>query len=273
MTENSKKVESSNRNNSGGRFERGFSLMSKDITWDEFRGKFVECREMDIQRFLDQAEGSSKIAMKNFDAHLKWRASLPSMAEMRTQAEVELKKGKVYVHGKTKSGLPIMWWETGRNDPKVRDIEVATTAALYVALHMEQELDATLVDGKPGKFCFVVDRVNNVTDLPLVLKIVKSFQENFPERLGVCFIVPAPFIYRATFNVVKPFLSEKTRSATKMLSNCSELQQYIDLEHIPTRMEGKDPFKFDEAKDIPTASEWRHLYGLDAAAAVAVQSV
>jgi hypothetical protein len=128
--------------------------------------------------------------------------------------------------------------------------------------------DASLVDGRPGRFCFVVDRVNNVTDLPLVFKIVTNFQENFPERLGMCFIVPSPFVYRATYSIVRAFLNEKTKAAVSLLARCSELQQYIDAAHIPTRMEGTDIFTFDGERDVPTLSEWRHLYaGLAAASA------
>jgi hypothetical protein len=101
---------------------------------DELRDRFSGCRDIDLQRFLDQADGSTKTATANFEKHLRWRASQPSVQELRRQADVELRKGKVYLRGKTKTGLPILWWETGRNDPKTRDVDQAALAASYVAM-------------------------------------------------------------------------------------------------------------------------------------------
>ena len=65
------------------------------------------------------------------DAHMAWRdANLP--VKMTPMIVTELKKGKVEAYGKDIEGRPLIMVRSGKFDPKVRDLQVAVLAVLYL---------------------------------------------------------------------------------------------------------------------------------------------
>ena len=65
------------------------------------------------------------------EAHVNWRAA--NIPVPITDALVaELKKGKVKLRGRDVAGRPLLITRSGRFDPAVRDLEVATAAVIYL---------------------------------------------------------------------------------------------------------------------------------------------
>ncbi|CAL8250134.1 unnamed protein product [Boreogadus saida] len=72
-------------------------------------------------------------------------------------------------------------------------------------------------------------------------EILQMFEENYPERLKRLFVIKAPKLFPAAYNLVKHFLCENTQQKIFILgANWQEvLQQYIAPEDLPAIYGGK----------------------------------
>lgn len=228
---------------------------------NEMRIRFPTAPEVAWLRFLKAHNSDITKAAAAFGHHLEWRASLG--ADLREAAWEEIGKGKFYQRGQALNGSPVCWWETAKNDPKVRDQETMLKAAMFWCIHIEQVLDAKGPEANRS-FIFVIDRVHNVLDLSFLLAAVPVLQENFPERLSAIYVAPSSFALRAIWGMVQPLLNKETRALVKFVGTCHELQQYIAPDQLPTRMGGTDTWTFDAARegavpDLGEPSEWQTI--------------
>jgi hypothetical protein len=71
--------------------------------------------------------------------------------------------------------------------------------------------------------------------------LIKLSQDNYPEILGKMFIINAPFVFHATWNIIKHLIDEKTRHKIAILGSNykSELLEIIDEENLPDFLGGK----------------------------------
>jgi len=221
---------------------------------DELTAAFPNTDKTVLQRFLKSADGKvdgPKGAAEAVQKHLKWKESLPGMSEMYQSSLVELEKKKLYKRGRDKAGHVILWWQTSNNDPKKRDLPTMIMAAIYFILMIERDLDEAAAKGEDAEMSVVVDRVDNVLDLPFVLKILPIFQDNCPERLGYLYICPASFLFRALWAIIRPLMNKKTQDKVKMLASGEDLMEYIAKDQMPTRMSGTDAFEMECPRDLP----------------------
>ena len=71
---------------------------------------------------------------------------------------------------------------------------------------------------------------------------MKVSQDYYPECIGKCFIVNAPFIFTAIWGIVKAWIDEKTKKKIFVLGSnfLKTILEYIDIDQIPTFMGGKN---------------------------------
>jgi len=74
-----------------------------------------------------------------------------------------------------------------------------------------------------------------------IMKKVTGFtQDNYPEMMGNCIIINAPYIFKVIFNIVKPMLSARTQSKIKVVGTRyhETLLEYADASCLPERLGG-----------------------------------
>jgi hypothetical protein len=73
-------------------------------------------------------------------------------------------------------------------------------------------------------------------------KMTAVLEANYPERMSVCYVVNAPWLFGQVYAIVKPMLSEGTRKKIIVPKNKKEtmisLQSHVALENIPTQLGG-----------------------------------
>jgi len=219
------------------------------------RAKFPDEPEAYLSRFLAFNTGDEAKTAEQYANHLKWLKTLPS--DMQSQAEEEIRKGKLYIRGRDREGRLNIWWRTGKNDPQDRDLDTASLMATYWVLALQEMLDAeadtTTGDNRAN---FIIDRTDNVLDLKVLLEVVPILQEQFPLRLHKIYITPTNFFLRAVINIVWPALNSEIQEALVVLPDCPDLVPFIDPSNIPVRMQGTDTWEFEYA-EAPKL----HLFG------------
>ncbi|KAL1520929.1 hypothetical protein AB1Y20_022489 [Prymnesium parvum] len=217
-------------------------------TMAAMRERFPHAREVDWLRFLKASGGDLRRGGDAYEQHVRWKASLP--ADIKAAAWTEIAKGKFYQRGVARTGAPVCYWQTSKNDPKTRDLQACLHAAIFWCFHVEQLLDSRGAD-EERSFVMVIDRWHNVLDLQLLLAAVPIMQANFPERLNAIYVVPTNGFLRGLYRMVHPLLNEETRRLVKLLSSFQDLHSFIDTDQLPARMGGTDLWEFNPECDVP----------------------
>ena len=148
-----------------------------------------------------------------------------------------------------------MWYRTDYNDPKVRDIEEMKMMCVYWCLSVEQSVEEAESKSpsswEKNKVVLVIDRTNNVLDMPFLKAVIPFLQEHLPLRIHKIIVTPSNFLLRGIVNLVWPLLSAELRSVLVVLPDCPDLREYMTEDNIPVRMEGKDTYEFN-GKDPET---------------------
>lgn len=100
--------------------------------------------------------------------------------------------------------------------------------------------------------CLVIDLKHVKTSLFLNAKVrefinicAKFGQDYYPETLGKCFIINAPFIFKTVWAVIKLALDERTVSKIFIESGSGKtvLAKHLDLDQLPVSLGGKNQRK------------------------------
>lgn len=161
-----------------------------------------------------------------------------------------------HIHGRDKRGHPVYYEQIGRVDPEtVMKHYALVDVKMYHCVSMERlEAIKAEISEKSGhrtyKHVVILDlagfgfkhcskklyaQINSMVDI---------YQYFYPEALVRLFIINAPFVFKALWAVVSPWLHPATReqiSFCKSGKHLAELTKYIDVDQIPVHYGGKCP--------------------------------
>ena len=98
-----------------------------------------------------------------------------------------------------------------------------------------------------GKVALVVCRAGErapAFNLGAMSELLSTLSHNFPEKLAVCLVWPAPAALKAAWRLVSPVLDSTTRSKVQLLQDAAELQHWIDPGSILQYLGGSDSWRF-----------------------------
>jgi hypothetical protein len=89
-------------------------------------------------------------------------------------------------------------------------------------------------------------------DVGFARSLLACLQDHYPERLGLLLICDAPFIFRAMWKLVYPFVDEKTKKKIFFVSGSNEekaraISEHIDLDQVEKAFCGNSDYVFDPA--------------------------
>lgn len=83
--------------------------------------------------------------------------------------------------------------------------------------------------------------------------LLEIFQNHFPGRVGVAYVVNSPFFYRLLWKLVKPWLSGDLLSKVTMLSSNDGLNAYFTKQNLLTELGGTHQFDLEKVYDRRTS--------------------
>lgn len=81
--------------------------------------------------------------------------------------------------------------------------------------------------------------------------LLEIFQNHFPGRVGVAYVVNAPIFYRLLWKIVKPWLSGDLLSRVTMLSSNDGLNAYFTKPNLLAELDGTLQFNLEKVQ-LPT---------------------
>lgn len=196
--------------------------------------------DKDLLRFLRARKFDMEKTLKMLTDDLEWRRVFEGKNINATRDAPTIlgfcKQGFLYQAGRDKDSRPVLVIKFQYAFPKeIQDTnEVVMYWVGYVHL-LTQACDdytviADLTNFSPSK---------NFS-LALVKLLISILQNNYPERLAYCLVTNLPAAFRLGWNLILPFLDERTKAKIHILgSNVKKLFEYIPESELEVEFGGK----------------------------------
>mmetsp|Transcript_13054 Transcript_13054/g.42554 ORF Transcript_13054/g.42554 Transcript_13054/m.42554 type:complete len:326 (+) Transcript_13054:73-1050(+) len=185
-----------------------------------------ELTEAELRRFAAKHRGSDRAAADAVRRHVAWRAEeRPRLSRKSWAPDVD--EGVLRVHGRSRDGDAILLFDAGPWAPWAygdTNFDCARQFRTYVAYRLE--VAALVADAELGSSQFVI--VVNMVDRPSLLRpvalrcvyaMVRLTFDHFPHRLKQAFLLGAPPLFSAAWNVIKPWLDDDTITRTHFVDD------------------------------------------------------
>jgi hypothetical protein len=85
--------------------------------------------------------------------------------------------------------------------------------------------------------------------------MIKCFEANYPESLGVVLVHKAPFVFSAIWNIIKGWLDPVVASKIHFTRQLEDLEQYIPRSQIMKELGGDEDWEYEYIEPIPGENE------------------
>ncbi|XP_057421012.1 sec14 cytosolic factor-like [Lotus japonicus] len=229
----------------------GVKVDNTELTKIRLVRRFVESQDpsskeeddLTIRRFLRARDLDVEKASAMFLKYLKWRRSfVPNGSISLSQIPNELAHDKAFTQGRDKQGRPI-FVVFGRNH--FQNKHGLDEFKRYV-VYLLDKLCASMPPGQE-KFLGIAELKGwgySNSDVRGYISALSILQDYYPERLGKFFIVHAPYIFMKIWQIIYPFIDNKTKKKIVFVDNNkvkSTLLEDIDESQLPEIYGGKLP--------------------------------
>ncbi|KAL8702979.1 MAG: hypothetical protein Q9201_003840 [Fulgogasparrea decipioides] len=171
--------------------------------------------------------------------------SSSSNAAVKKEAQdflAQLRLGKSFLHGTDKAGRPMCFvrvrlhkqGEQSETSLERYTVYTIETARLLLAPHVDT---AAIVFDMTG---FSMANM----DYSPVKFMIKCFEANYPESLGVVLVHKSPWIFHSIWKIIKGWLDPVVAAKVHFTQNIDELEQFIEKSHIIKELGGDDPWEY-----------------------------
>jgi len=207
----------------------------------------MSCDEPDsvALRFLRARKWNVNKAVKMTTACLQWRIewnvrALLEKGEQGIDEEV-FKSGKAFIFGKDKENRPLSIVRVRYHNKNTVPLFESEKFTMFL-------LETGRLSIKPPvEMCSIVFDMTefsmNNMDYPYVKFVLHCLQNYYPECLGVCLIVNAPWIFNGCWKIIKPLL-DPVVSAKVHFIKFEELKDYIDEDQMIKAFGGTNPYEY-----------------------------
>eukprot|EP01117_Protostelium_nocturnum_P003498 TRINITY_DN1455_c0_g3_i2.p1 TRINITY_DN1455_c0_g3~~TRINITY_DN1455_c0_g3_i2.p1 ORF type:complete len:294 (+),score=106.87 TRINITY_DN1455_c0_g3_i2:281-1162(+) len=196
--------------------------------------------ELIYLKFLRARTFKLKDSFNLYSEYLLWKAhfqddlGVDNISTAYIEKEMRLKKG--FMFGSDRDGRPICYIKLANHKKSESPFNEAEA---FVAWFFEMLKRSP----KPPN----IETVMTIADLKgigmenLDMALSKVWSDllasKYPEGLGICLLVDAPWIFSAFWKVLRGFLDVKTREKFVFISR-EQLKDYVDLDQLPTEYGG-----------------------------------
>jgi len=85
--------------------------------------------------------------------------------------------------------------------------------------------------------------------------MIKCFEANYPESLGVVLVHKAPWVFQGIWHIIKNWLDPVVASKIHFTKSLDELQTFIAPSHIITELGGEDPWSYNYIESSPAEND------------------
>uniref|UniRef100_A0A8C8CQ34 MSP domain-containing protein n=1 Tax=Oncorhynchus tshawytscha TaxID=74940 RepID=A0A8C8CQ34_ONCTS len=185
-----------------------------------------------VDGYLEWCHFVVEDTLKMIDESHQWRKEFKLNGGLTFLCSKSLfESGMHYFHGYDKEGNKLFWFRVKLH---MKDVKMLTEKKMYVAFWLESY--ARREPGIPLTVIFDMFEAGlSCVDMDLIKYIINCFQVYYPRLFCT--------VYIAALKIVKNMLSQDAIDKLKFVSK-SDIQNYVDGEHLLSYMGGTYPIKF-----------------------------
>ena len=85
--------------------------------------------------------------------------------------------------------------------------------------------------------------------------MIKVFEANYPESLGVVLVHKAPWIFQSIWKIIKGWLDPVVAAKVHFTKNLEDLEEFVPRDHIGKDMGGDDPWHYAYVESKPEVED------------------
>ncbi|MCJ1399292.1 hypothetical protein MMC11_002494 [Xylographa trunciseda] len=240
---------------------KAFWSMVKHDHPDGLLLRFLRARKWDVEKALVMMV--STMQWRSHDMHVDddimyngeaaaYKDATESTGAIQKEGEDFMKimrLGKSFLHGCDKEGRPICVVRARLH----RAGEQSEASLERVTVHIIETARLLLsppVDSATIVFDMTGFSMANMDYAPVKF-MIKCFEANYPESLGVVLVHKSPWVFQGIWTIIKGWLDPVVASKVHFTKTTDELSQFISLAHIPAELGGEDPWTFSYPEPQP----------------------
>ncbi|KAG2418065.1 hypothetical protein HFD88_001165 [Aspergillus terreus] len=231
-----------------------FWNMVKQDNPDALLLRFLRARKWDVKKALIMLISTIRWRLLEVNVdddimrngeHLALKQSKSSDPKEKKKGEdflMQMRMGKSFLHGVDKHGRPICVIRVRLHRAADQSTEALDRFTVYTIESARMMLAPPVETA-----CIIFD----MTDFALanmdyhpVKFMIKCFEANYPESLGVVLIHKAPWIFSSIWNIIKGWLDPVVAAKIHFTKNYEELQEFIPKEQIMKELEGEENWEY-----------------------------
>lgn len=222
-----------------------------------------------LRRVLRARRGHVSAAADMLGVTQEWRRKetpwWPASAIPLHMIDAAARSGKAYIHGARDDGGPLVWIRAALHD-KNEDRVAQRRFIIAVNDECVARINASAKPDLPAPQMFISVDFNGFGwaqfDTNAGITIVQTLSAHYPERLGRIVFFNTPFLFKAFWSVVKPFIDVRTSHKIVFLSDQRELPSAlgVPLTAIPRWCGGTSDYIYNPATVLNAqSSEWTSI--------------
>ncbi|KAI1365101.1 CRAL-TRIO domain-containing protein [Xylaria arbuscula] len=222
--------------------------------------RFLRARKWDLQRALvmmvstmnwraSEMRVDTDIMVKGEEQALIDEQS--SDESIKSQGEdflAQMRLGKSYCYGVDKAGRPICVCRARLHKAGEQSESSLERYTVYLI-----ETTRFLLSPPVDTGCIVFDltgfSLQNMDYTPVKF-MIKCFEANYPESLGVVLVHKAPWVFQGVWRIIRGWLDPVVASKIHFTNNIKDLEEFIDKDKIPDEMEGTSGWEYQYIEPV-----------------------
>ncbi|KAI4165099.1 MAG: hypothetical protein LQ342_001376 [Letrouitia transgressa] len=244
---------------------RAFWDMAKHDHPDALLLRFLRARKWDVHNALVMLIATMKWRLSDMrvDEDIMKKGEAGALADSKnSNAAVkregndflaQLRLGKSFLHGTDKAGRPICFVRV-RLHRQGEQTEASLERYTVYVIETARLVLARPVDTAAVLFDMTGFSMANMDYTPVKF-MIKCFEANYPESLGVVLVHKSPWIFQSIWNIIKGWLDPVVASKVHFTKNLEELEQFVEKSHIIKELGGDDPWEYQYIEPQPEEND------------------
>uniref|UniRef100_A0A7S0T589 CRAL-TRIO domain-containing protein n=1 Tax=Erythrolobus madagascarensis TaxID=708628 RepID=A0A7S0T589_9RHOD len=199
----------------------------------------------DLLRALRARKNDERAAVELVIQEKIWRReNLPVNEDNEKMLKVRARNVAYIVHAPDYEGRSVVMTITARHDRSEVQFEEGEAFGLWLVEHTISHAQRFGHE----QFTLIFDLAGfgwAQMDLPLARRMNELLVQSYPERLGKCLLLNAPFVFSSFYALVSPFIDQSTRERIVFVRDLAQLHEFVPREHLPTEYGGPRDLEID----------------------------
>lgn len=161
----------------------------------------------------------------------------------------QMRLGKSFLHGLDKSGRPMCFVRVRLHRQGEQSEESLERYTIFVIESARMVLSPPV-----DTACVVFDMTGfsmaNMDYAPVKF-MIKCFEANYPESLGVVLVHKAPWVFQGIWKIIKGWLDPVVASKVQFTNNDAEMEEFVPKTQIIKELGGHENWEYNYVEPVP----------------------